>query len=329
LSCVICSFCGKDFVTLGRHQWRCKEKIDDPNLFVNSNNPTADGISVEPVISSPTTSVAKKTGIKCCCGKICKGTRGIKMHQRSCRVILGLNSELLEDLFEQAESNNVDSEDVDDVRHAENLNSNEHDEYPKLRRGINLPKTNSEWLTANEYFKFSIISDSPIKCQDLNASINLLNTTIYNYFAENFGYVERLPDDSLYDKYDNYSIKDLKKALKQLKSSNAELAEIRYVSRLVRNKLKTKATNVILPNNNDESFNHDKYLERNFWGYVKKVINYNESILPTFNIDDCLKYFKSVLTKINPNKIFQIPSWIPALPNPIMTLTLNHRHINK
>ena len=34
LSCVICSFCGKDFVTLGRHQWRCKEKIDDPNLFV-------------------------------------------------------------------------------------------------------------------------------------------------------------------------------------------------------------------------------------------------------------------------------------------------------
>ena len=47
LSCVICSFCGKDFVTLGRHQWRCKEKIDDPNLFVNSNNPTADGISVD------------------------------------------------------------------------------------------------------------------------------------------------------------------------------------------------------------------------------------------------------------------------------------------
>ena len=322
LSCVICSFCGKDFVTLGRHQWRCKEKIDDPNLFVNSNNPTADGISVEPVISSPTTSVAKKTGIKCCCGKICKGTRGIKMHQRSCRVILGLNSELLEDLFEQAESNNVDSEDVDDVRHAENLNSNEHDEYPKLRRGINIPKTNSEWLTANEYFKFSIISDSPIKCQDLNASINLLNTTIYNYFAENFGYVERLPDDSLYDKYDNYSIKDLKKALKQLKSSNAELAEIRYVSRLVRNKLKTKATNVILPNNNDESFNHDKYLERNFWGYVKKVINYNESILPTFNIDDGLKYFKSVLTKINPNKIFQIPSWIPALPDPITDFDL-------
>ena len=57
-------------------------------------------------------------------------------------------------------------------------------------------------------------------------------------------------------------------------------------------------------------------MERNFWGYVKKVIEYKESIVPTFNMDDCLKYFELVLTKINPNKIFQIPSWIPALPNP-------------
>ena len=36
----------------------------------------------------------------------------------------------------------------------------------------------------------------------------------------------------------------------------------------------------------------------------------------------CVKYFKSVLTKINPNQIFQIPSWIPALPNPITVFDL-------
>ena len=178
LSCVICSFCGKDFVSLGRHQWRCKDKIDDPDVFANSNSPTSDGINVEPVISTPTTSVAKKTGIKCCCGKVCKGARGLKMHQRSCRVILGLNSELLEDMFNVAECNNVHN---DSVEHTETPNSDEHDEYPVLRKGINLPKTNSEWLTANEHFKFSILSNPPIKSQDLNASINLLNTTIYNY----------------------------------------------------------------------------------------------------------------------------------------------------
>ena len=170
---------------------------------------------MEPVISSSTTSVAKKSGIKCCCGKVCKGARGLKMHQRSCQVIFGLNSELLENVFNEVECNNVDS---GDIEHTETQNCNEHDKYPELRKSINLPKSNSEWLTANEYFKFLILSNAPIKSQDLNASIKLLNTTIYNYFAENFGYVERLPDDSLYNKYNNYSIKDLKKALKELKN---------------------------------------------------------------------------------------------------------------
>jgi tRNA(Ile2) C34 agmatinyltransferase TiaS len=35
--CAVCSFCGKDFVTLGRHSWRCKEKInqDRPANTVN------------------------------------------------------------------------------------------------------------------------------------------------------------------------------------------------------------------------------------------------------------------------------------------------------
>ena len=61
----------------------------------------------------------------------------------------------------------------------------------------------------------------------------------------------------------------------------------------MRNKLKTKATNDNLSNNKDEPFNHDKFLERNFWGYVKKVTNYDEFILPTFNMDDGLKHFIS------------------------------------
>ena len=82
--------------------------------------------------------------------------------------------------------------------------------------------------------------------------------------------------------------------MKELKFSNSDLTEIRYVSRLVRNKLKTKATNDNLSNNKDKPFNHDKFLERNSWGYVKTVINYDESILPTFNADDCGKHFKSV-----------------------------------
>jgi hypothetical protein len=90
----------------------------------------------------------------------------------------------------------------------------------------------------------------------------------------------------------------------------------------VRDKLKTCQTNHNLVNNTEESFNHKKYFERNFWGYVTKVLNYNQSTLPTFNIDDCVKHFKTVLTKINPNKTFQIPSWIPMLPDPVIEFNL-------
>ena len=64
LSCVLCSFCGKDFETLGRHQWRCEQKINDPNLNGNFDNATSYEIHMEPVISSPTTVLTKKSGVK-------------------------------------------------------------------------------------------------------------------------------------------------------------------------------------------------------------------------------------------------------------------------
>ena len=64
---------------------------------------------MEPVISSPTIVLTKKLGVKCCCGKVCKGARGLKMHQRSCRVILGLNEELLEHVIEQEQVSNETS----------------------------------------------------------------------------------------------------------------------------------------------------------------------------------------------------------------------------
>ena len=64
------------------------------------------GIPNEPVIDSPTSVISKRVGVKCCCGKICKGARGLQMHQRSCKVISSLNDELLEDLRNQEESSN-------------------------------------------------------------------------------------------------------------------------------------------------------------------------------------------------------------------------------
>ena len=83
------------------------------------------------------------------------------MHQRSCKVISGLNEELLEDLKNQEESNNDDRVNLNNG-FVDSNTTNEHvEKYPQLKPGINLPKSDSEWLTANEYFKFTLPLNAP------------------------------------------------------------------------------------------------------------------------------------------------------------------------
>ena len=88
-------------MTLGRHSWRCKQQINHAEK--NIPDPTR---SQEPVMQFPNVPVTSHMVVKCCCGKICKGARGLKMHQRSCQVIHGLNDELCADLEEQIINNN-------------------------------------------------------------------------------------------------------------------------------------------------------------------------------------------------------------------------------
>ena len=100
------------------------------------------------------------------------------MHQRSCRVIHGLNDELYNDIEEQI---NIDSENVPELNQStshEESRVNDND-VPNLRKGIKLPKSNSEWSTANEYFKFALQSNQPMRSQDLDSNIRLLNNVIY------------------------------------------------------------------------------------------------------------------------------------------------------
>ena len=124
---------------------------------------------------------------------------------------MGLNEELLEHVIDQEKDSNDCRGDLNEICDNAASNDDQDAEYPELKKGINLPKTDSEWLTANEYFKFALATDPPIISQDLSSSIRHLNDTIYNHFAHNFGYVENLPDNSLVDKYKNHSIKELKR----------------------------------------------------------------------------------------------------------------------
>ena len=84
----ICSFCGKEFVALGRHQWRCKQRV-------RNNNTVPCGEENIPLITgkdSPVCSI-DIARIKCCCGKSCKGIKGLRIHQRSCKLVHNLGEE--------------------------------------------------------------------------------------------------------------------------------------------------------------------------------------------------------------------------------------------
>ena len=129
-------------------------------------------------------------------------------------------------------------------------------------------------------------------------------------------------------KYKDHSVKELKKALSNLKHSNSELTEIKYVSRILRKKIRNHS-DVQSNSNRDDSFHHDNYVERNFWGYVKNVLNRKDKVLPSFSIAECVDYFTKTLTAFHPNKVFHIPSWIPRLSDLKCILTLTRLLINK
>ena len=315
LTCVVCSFCNQDFVSLGRHKWRCKERV-------HSNGPGDHTYTTgRQAIPTPCTAISSKTVIKCCCGKMCKGARGLKMHQRSCHVIHGLKNQLLEDLEEQMHANEtLESTEIEFSDSACNLPIEEN--IPELKKGIKLPKTDNQWLTANEYFKSSLQLNSPITTHDLN---NL----IYEYFSQNFGYSESVPDKTLVDKYKNHTVKELKKTLHDLKSNNGGLTEIKYVSRRLRNILKNNNT-INSTSSSSDSINHNTYLDQSFWGYVKNIFDKKSSVLPSFNMEDCFKYFTRTLARFQPNKVFEIPNWIPKLSDPKVQFDLDpptYQHI--
>ena len=327
LVCIICSFCGKDFVTLGRHSWRCKQRVNHAEQDYSNDNTG----NQKPVMNSPNVIISSQTVIKCCCGKTCKGARGLKMHQRSCRVINGLDSEMHTHLEEQSTSN-FDTENTLNINEITRNCTPTVDEanIPVLKKGVKLPKNNFEWSTANDYFKFALQSNQPITSQDLDSNIKVLNNIVYDYFAEHFGYTKSLSDNSLVNKYKDYTVKDLKKTLKDLKSINKEPDEIRYVSHILRKKLRpdnsksySSTSSQNNSHSNSEPLNHDKYIGKNFWGYVKNVMNTKETVLPSFNMTQCLSYFTKTLAAIYPTKLFTIPSWIPALSDPEVQFDLD------
>ena len=87
-SFTVCSFCGKEFVVLSRHQWRYKQ-------CVHSNTTGPDRDANVPLVTGTVSRVRNidVASIRCCCGKSCKGIKGLRIHQRSCKIVNSLGEQ--------------------------------------------------------------------------------------------------------------------------------------------------------------------------------------------------------------------------------------------
>ena len=114
---------------------------------------------MENTVKETLPTVSYKAAVKCCCGKVCKGARGLKMHQRSCRVIEDLQDEL-----QQQMTDSLNQQENDSDTNLENLETSTVDHknnFPSLKKGIKLPKSPLQWSAANEFFKLTF-SNQPI-----------------------------------------------------------------------------------------------------------------------------------------------------------------------
>ena len=131
---VICNFCEKDFISINRHTWRCKSRISR-NEGDHYGDVRREAIEVLPVENINV--ITNSNELKCSCGKKCKGLRGLRSHQRSCKAIKGLSDDEVND-------NELDyTNEFDDA--IESITDNITEEVPFLKSGVKLPSNKAQW----------------------------------------------------------------------------------------------------------------------------------------------------------------------------------------
>ena len=140
---VVCSYCNVDFKSIGRHVWRCKAKLngrqsvnernEEPTLI--DQGATQDAIDLNEAVLRNHGRISNADHTHCCCGQKCKGLRGLKAHQRSCRFVKGMNAELM---FEGSNVNDAEHDLPVDI------NSFISDDTPGLKPGVKLPQNEAQ-----------------------------------------------------------------------------------------------------------------------------------------------------------------------------------------
>ena len=247
------------------------------------------------------------------------------MHQRRCGILEGLNDDpLIMDNSNLEIGSPLDEREFDS--HVD-MTLNQKD-ITGTKPGIILPKTSEQWNLANDYFKSVVIHlDFPsVSIDSIDESVRLINITIYSYFKDHYGIVKNHIEKEIVQKYNTYSVHSLRKVLKHLKSNAAPLAEIQYVSQLLRSKLQHNLTASVGSASHKQ---HDRYISKNFWGFVKNVLDKPLKILPSFSGEECANHFLTLFSSASPSRQFPIPCWIPTLPQASIPFNLEPPSYNK
>ena len=327
-----CPFCGREFVSLGRHIWRCPARVTSQASVHSSHVPLQ-----SPVISPPTVAPSgalvfspppNSDDETCVCGRRCKGRRGLKAHQRAC----GIFKSLLQGNQLQAAQRSLTTDgsappvaavcsppssvNSSPSRSTDSslLHSPFHSVSLSAKPGLHLPKTKERWAEANTYFHSIFLSRIASPIVNLDTSVQSMQDEVYNYFAHTYG-VMSCNDTNVFDKeYADKSVKYLKRRLALLKksaSTSDNIKELRYVSSLIRDKLSKKCTD-------DQNKNHSLLLDlkTRFWSTCHKIFDGAAKHLPTFSVDTCYRYFVDTLSQLDKHKIFVAPQWMAKLPPP-------------
>ena len=177
---VVCSYCNKDFKSRGRHSWRCKEWLrvvvndwrDDTMLADTSNHDLAhSNARLNDAVLRDQGRISNTEYVECCCGKKCKGVQGLKAHQRSCRFVRGMCSDLL--LPSEGEI-------INDYDQTSDFDEGMFDNTPNLKPGIKLPKTELEWKEADLYFRAEL-PVLEVKETSINYCVTKMTNLVYDY----------------------------------------------------------------------------------------------------------------------------------------------------
>ena len=155
------------------------------------------------------------------------------------------------------------------------------------------------------FYCHALFTGTVIDSSNVNAIVEKLSNSIFDYFKVNYGSVKELDQSQQEMKYNNLATLEIKKDF-YLKDINASLREFKYISHFLRPK--TQSTPSITPSN----LNHDSLISKNLWSYVKK----RSSLFLSCTLVHCIDYFRRILSGTFPNKQFVMPSSIPQFEAP-------------